>query len=58
MRLGAVDYLILNTMMRSLIAANAFDESAKFLILAFTLSAEINRDDFQKREERRHRRSR
>jgi hypothetical protein len=57
-RLGAVDYLILNTMVRSLIAANAFDESAKLLILAFTLSAEINREDLQKREERRHRRSR
>jgi fumarate hydratase class II len=55
-RLGAVDYLLLNVIMRSLIAANEFDEPAKFLILEFTLSAEINRDHyFQKREQRRHR---
>jgi hypothetical protein len=53
-RLGAVDYLILNVMLRSLIAANQFDESAQLVILNFTLSAEINRDDSQQREERRH----
>ncbi len=57
-RLGAVDYLILNVMMRSLIAANEFDESAKFLILEFTLSAEINRDDYLEHVARRNRRSR
>ena len=57
-RLGAVDYLILNVMMRSLIAANQFDESAQLVILNFTLSAELNREDSQGREERRHRRSR
>jgi hypothetical protein len=57
-RLGAVDYLILNVMMRSLIAANALDESAKVLLLGFTLSAEISREDYQKRAERRHARSR
>ena len=57
-RLGAVDYLILNVMMRSLIAANALDESAKVLLLEFTLSAEVNREEFQKREERRRARSR
>ena len=57
-RLGAVDYLILNVMMRSLIAANQFDESAQFLILEFTLSAEINRDDYLERVARRNRRSR
>ena len=56
-RLGAVDYLILNVMMRSLIAANQFDEPAQRVILAFTLSAEINRKDFRGREERRNRRS-
>lgn len=49
-RLGAVDYLILNVMMRSFIAANALDEAAQLLLLRFTLSAEINREDFQKRE--------
>ena len=32
-RLGAVDYLILNVMMRSLIAANQLDESAQRVIL-------------------------
>jgi hypothetical protein len=57
-RLGAVDYLILNVMMRSLIAANQFDESAQLVISNFTLSAEINREDFQKRAERRNRRAR
>jgi hypothetical protein len=57
-RLGAVDYLILNVMMRSLIAANALDDSAKVLLLRFTLSAEVSRGDFQKRDERRHTRSR
>ena len=56
MQLGAVDYLILNVMLRSLIAANQFDESAQLVILDFTLSAEISREDSQKREERRHRR--
>jgi hypothetical protein len=56
MQLGAVDYLILNVMLRSLIAANQFDESAQRVILDFTLSAEISREDSQKREERRHRR--
>ncbi len=56
MQLGAVDYLILNVMMRSLIAANQFDESAQLVILDFTLSAEINREDSQKREGRHHRR--
>jgi hypothetical protein len=56
MQLGAVDYLILNVMLRSLIAANQFDESAQLVVLDFTLSAEINREDSQKREERRHRR--
>jgi hypothetical protein len=56
MQLGAVDYLILNVMLRSLIAANQLDESAQLVILDFTLSAEINREDSQKREERRHRR--
>jgi hypothetical protein len=53
-RLGAVDYLILNVMMRSLISANEFDEPAKLLMLEFTLSAELSRDELQKREERRH----
>jgi hypothetical protein len=57
-RLGAVDYLILNVMMRSLIAANEFDESAQALMLEFTLSAEINRDDFQQRHDRQRHRSR
>ncbi len=52
-RLGAVDYLILNVMMRSFIAANALDESAKLLLLKFTLSAEVNREELQKRLERR-----
>ena len=56
MQLGAVDYLILNVMLRSLIAANQFDEAAQLVILDFTLSAEINREDSQKREERRRRR--
>jgi hypothetical protein len=56
MQLGAVDYLILNVMLRSLIAANQFDESAQLVILDFTLSAEISREDSQKREERCHRR--
>lgn len=50
--LDAVDDLILNVMMRSLITANEFDESAQALMLEFTLSAEINRDDFQQRHER------
>ena len=58
MQLGAVDYLILNVMERSLIAAGQLDEPAKFLILEFTLSAEILRERSQRREERRHRRSR
>ena len=57
-RLGAVDYLILNVMMRSLIAASEFDEAAKSLILEFTLSAETNRDDLQKRDGRRYHGSR
>jgi hypothetical protein len=43
-------------MLRSLIAANQFDESAQLVILDFTLSAEISREDSQKREERCHRR--
>ena len=57
-RLGAVDYLILNIVLRSLIAHNELDESAKFLILDFTLSAEINRDEYLERVARRNRRSR
>ena len=56
--LDAVDYLILNVMLRSLIAANEFDDSAQALMLEFTLSAEINRDDFQQRHDRQRHRSR
>ena len=57
-RLGAVDYLILNIVTRSLIAANQFDESAQLVILNFTLSAEISREESLRRAERRQRRSR
>lgn len=53
-RLGAVDYLILNVMLRSFIAVGELDESARVLTLEFALSAEINGDDSEKREERRH----
>ena len=42
-------------MMRSLIAAKEFDEAAQLLILEFTLSGEINRDDHLERVARRNR---
>ena len=53
MFIRAADYLILNAMIRSLVAANQFDESVERLILQFTLSAQINGEDFKEREERR-----
>jgi hypothetical protein len=54
----AVDYAIINAMLRSFTAANQFDESAERVILNFTLSAQITGEDFREREERRNRRSR
>jgi hypothetical protein len=54
----AVDYAIINAMLRSLIAADQLDESAERVILNFTLSAQITGEDFREREERRSRRSR
>lgn len=58
LRIGAVDYLIINVMLRSLLAGNQLDESAQYLILEFTLSAQLARDNYLKRAERRQRRSR
>jgi hypothetical protein len=58
LRLGAVDYLIINLMLRNLRAGNQLDESAQYLILEFTLSAQLARDDYLKRAERRQRRPR
>jgi hypothetical protein len=54
----AVDYAIINAMLRSLTTANQFDESAQRVILNFTLSAQITGEDLREREERRNRRSR
>jgi hypothetical protein len=54
----AVDYVIIVAMLRSLTAANQFDESAERVILNFTLSAQITGEDFREREERRNHRSR
>ena len=58
LRLGAVDYLIINVMLRSLLAASQLDESAQYLILEFTLSAQLARDNYLKGAQRRQRRSR
>jgi hypothetical protein len=55
LRLGAVDYLIINLMLRNLLAGNQLDESAQYLILEFTLSAQLARDNYLKRAERRRR---
>ncbi len=54
----AVDYVIIIAMLRSLTAANQFDESAERVILNFTLSAQITGEAFREREERRNRRPR
>jgi hypothetical protein len=53
--LRAVDYVIINALLKSLIAANQFDEAVQFVILDFALSSQINGETFRKREERRHR---
>jgi len=59
LRIGAVDYLLINVMLRSLLSGtNQLDESAQYLILEFTLSAQLARDSYLKRAERRQRRSR
>lgn len=58
LRLGAVDYLIINLMLRSLLADNQLDESAQYLILEFTLSAQLARDSYVKRAERHQSRTR
>jgi len=55
LRLGAVDYLIINVMLRSLLAGNQLEESAQYLILEFTLSAQLARDNYLKRAQRRSR---
>jgi hypothetical protein len=49
----AVDYLIMNALLRGFIGANQFDESAERVILQLTLSAEINGEDFRARASRR-----
>ena len=56
--LRAVDYVIINALLRSLIAANELDEPVQMVILDLALSSQINGEAFRRREERRHRRSR
>jgi len=55
LRLGAVDYLMINVMLRSLLVGNQLEESAQYLILEFTLSAQLARDNYLKRQQRRSR---
>ena len=50
----AVDYAIINAILRALTAANQFDESAQRVVLNFTLSAQITGEDFREREEHRN----
>ena len=53
MDIRAVDYAVLNAILRSLKTANQYDESAERMILNFALSAQIFGEDFRKREDRR-----
>lgn len=53
MDIRAVDYVVLNAMLRSLKTANQYDEPVERMILNFALSAQIFGEDFRKREGRR-----
>jgi hypothetical protein len=53
MDIRAVDYVVLNAILRSLKTANQYDESAERMVLNFALSAQIFGEDFRKREGRR-----
>jgi hypothetical protein len=54
MDIRAVDYLVLNAMLRSLKTANQYDDPAERMMLNFALSAQIFGEDFRKREDRAH----
>jgi hypothetical protein len=58
MDIRAVDYAILNVLLRSLKAARQYDAAAERVILNFTLSAQIVGEDTRNREARRNRRGR
>lgn len=48
----AVDYALLNAMLKALIGADQFDEAAERVMLNFTLSAQILGEDARTQEER------